>query len=71
MTKTKELLAAGIVRDLQFCSEYALDVYLYGLDHREVVYKVLETFPRQDGSVICRIVQQYNDSPLIQLYKED
>lgn len=71
MTKTKELLAAGIVRDLQFCSRYALDVYLSGLDQRKINYKVLETFERQDLSVIVRIVQQYNDAPLIQLYEGD
>ena len=71
MTKTKEILAAGIVQDIQFCTHYALDVYLYGLERGNVTHKVLETFERQDGSVICRIVKQYNNSPLIQLYKED
>lgn len=71
MLKAKELLAAGIVRDLKFVSQYALDVYLSGLDQRKVCYKILETFERQDLSVIVRIVQQYNDAPLIQLYKED
>lgn len=71
MTKTKEVLAAGIVRDLQFCSLYALDVYLSGLDQRKTAYKVLETYEREDLSVIVRIVTQYNNSPLIQLYKED
>ena len=68
MFNAKELLAAGIVRDIAFISEYALEIYLYSLDHREVVYEILEKFTRDDGSVIIRIVQQYNNSPLIQLY---
>lgn len=71
MTKTKEILAAGIVQDIQFCSQYARDMYFYGLERGNVTHKVLETFEREDGSVIIRIVKQYNGSPLIQLYKED
>ena len=71
MYKTKEILAAGIIRDIQFCSEYALEIYLYGLDHKATVYKILEKVIRDDGSVIIRIVQQYNNSPLIQIYEED
>lgn len=71
MMKTKEILAAGIVRDIQFCSEYALDVYIYRLDHNKVIYQILDKFVRVDGSVIIRIVQQYNNSPLIQLYNEE
>lgn len=71
MLRTKEILAAGIVRDIQFCSKYALDVYLYGLDQNKITYQILEQFNREDGSVIIRIVQQYNQSPLIELYKED
>lgn len=67
MFNAKELLAAGIVRDIAFISEYALEIYLYGLDRREVVYEILDKFTRDDGSVIIRIVQQYNNSPLIQL----
>lgn len=68
MMRTKELLAAGIVRDLQFISEYALEIYLYSLDYNKKLYKILDKFTRDDGSVIIRIVQQYNDSPLIELY---
>ncbi len=71
MFKTKEILAAGIVRDIQFCSEDALEIYLYSMDHNATVYKILEKLPREDGSVIIRIVQQYNNNPLIQLYKEE
>lgn len=68
---SKELIAAGYVRDIKFESAYALEIYLYGLDHRKALYKILDRYDREDGSVIVRILQQYNNSPLIQLYKED
>ncbi len=66
--KVKTVLAAGIARDLLFCSKDALELYLYKLDHDGVEYKILDEFYREDGSVIVRIVQQYNFSPLINLY---
>lgn len=66
--RTKYLLAAGIVRDIEFRSKEVFDLYLYALDHRKAVYKVLDTYVRQDGSIIVRIVQQYNGSDLIQLF---
>lgn len=65
----KTLLAAGIVRDYEFLSIDDLDVHLYSLDHRKINYKVLETFERPDGTVLVRILQQYNSAPLIQLYE--
>lgn len=65
----KTLLAAGIVRDYEFLSIDDLDIHLYSLDHRKISYKVLETFERPDGTVLVRILQQYNSSPLIQLYE--
>lgn len=61
------LLAAGIVRDFEFLKMEHLEVYLYQLDHRKVNYKVIETFERSDGTVLVRIVQQYNNADLIQL----
>ena len=67
LSKRIQLLAAGIVRDLQFASMADLDLYLARLDGRKINYRVLQTFERYDGSVIIRIVQQYNDSDLIQL----
>ena len=67
MLKTKEVLAAGIVRDIEFISHYAMEVYLSGLDQRKVTYKVLKTFERNDGVTRIRIIQQYNKSPLIKL----
>ena len=71
MARRKEILAAGIVRDIQFEHHYDLDDYLHALDKRKITYKVLETYDRKDGTMIIRIVQQYNDNRLIQLYKEN
>ena len=45
---SKNLLAAGIVRDLAFLNHHALDLYLYRLDHNEVVYQILERWNRPD-----------------------
>ena len=64
---SKRLLAAGYVRDLMFDCSDSLEIYLYQLDKR-FHYKILDKFVRDDGSVIIRILQQYNASPLIQLY---
>lgn len=66
--RNKTLLAAGVVRDFLFRNQEVFDLYLYDLDHQKVVYKVLDSFVRDDGSIIVRILQQYNNSDLIQLY---
>lgn len=63
----KCLLAADIVRDYEFLSMDHLEVYLYSLYLRNIVYKVLETFERPDRTVLVRIVQQYNNADLIKL----
>lgn len=63
----RELLAAGILRDMRFRCMDDFECYLYGLDHRGVVYKVIETVERPDQTVLVRILQQYNSSDLIQL----
>lgn len=68
LSKRIKLLAAGIVRDLEFASMADLNLYLARLDGRKICYEVLETFERDDRSVIIRIGQQYNDSKMIQLY---
>ena len=71
MFKTKEILAAGIVRDIRFCSSYALQVYLYGLDQNGTTYQLLKEEKEENGSIIVRIVQQYNASPMIDFYEGD
>ena len=69
--RTKTLLAAGYVRDILFSCKDAFDLYLYDLDHRKASYKVLDTFVRDDSSIIVRILQQYNNVDLIELYEDN
>lgn len=64
----RNLLAAGIVRDYEFICAAALEVYLYKLDHDCRVYKILDQHTRDDGTVLIRILFQYNNSPLIELF---
>lgn len=71
MRKRKELLAAGIVRDIRFASKSELDIYLYDLKRKYMQYKILEQVTEENGAVLARIVQSYNNTPLIQLYEED
>lgn len=66
---SKRLLAAGIVRDLEFDCMDSLEIYLYHLKHRCIAYKVIETFERSDGSVVSRILSQYNTADLIDLFQ--
>ena len=70
MSRTKELLAAGYVRDILFRSGEDLKNYILKLESRKQEYRILEQMDREDGSVIIRILQQYNTAPLIQLYTE-
>ena len=70
MNKRRELLAAGIVRDFRFISQAEFKIYIYGLEHKHTEYKILETCSREDGSVLARIVQEYNTAPLIELYQD-
>lgn len=63
----KNLLAAGIVRDFRFNTVDAYRAYERGLIAKCVCYSVLETRLCQDGTVLARFVQQYNENPLIQL----
>lgn len=63
----KRLLAAGIVRDLEFDSAESLEIYIYFLDRKKLQYKILDKFTRDDGSIIIRIVCQYNSADLIRL----
>ena len=62
--KRKNLLAAGIIQDFQFQSEEEYHKYLARIRGR---YEVIEMVERTDGTVLARIVKQYNNSELIQL----
>lgn len=70
MAKAKELLAAGYVRDIRFRSKNDCELYIFQLDHRHIQYEILDRYEPEDGSVIIRILQQYNNSPLIRLFDE-
>ena len=66
----RELLAAGTVRDIKFADKLQLTIYLHRLKKDHKNFKVLETCDRPDGTVLARIVQAYNNSPLIELYSD-
>ena len=70
MLQTKQILAAGIIQDIEFISQYALDVYLGGLESKKTNYEILDKFKRIDGSVIIRILKSYNSSPLVKLFND-
>ena len=63
--KKKELLAGGIVRDFLFWNEDAYNEYLEKLAYRGQEYEVLEREPSKNGTVLARIVTQYNNADLI------
>lgn len=65
----KKLLAAGIVRDIVFVSQYALDVYLSVNKSKWSDFKILDQFTRSDGSVVIRLLTPYNNVELIELYE--
>ena len=67
----KYLLAAGIVRDFRFTSRESYIAYLRGLDSKLQLHDILESRLCQDGTVLARIVTQYNGSPLIELPQSD
>ena len=68
MNNRKKLLGAGIVKDLWFINREEYEIYLYGMDHRGTAYTVAETYEREDGSFLARIVVEYNGNDLIKLF---
>lgn len=64
---SKVLLAAGLVRDFEFFDCMELLAYIRRLDQRCVSWEELDRFVRPDGSVIVRLLTQYNNADLIQL----
>ena len=70
MLQTKQILAAGIIQDIEFISQYALDVYLGGLESKKTCYEILDKYERVDGTVIIRIQKSYNNSPLVKLFAD-
>lgn len=70
MRKSKELLAAGIVRDLRFRSKTHYQAYLIDRKVAKEQYEVLKVVEQADGTILARIEGQYNNAPLIKLYDE-
>ena len=67
----KNLLAAGIVRDFRFTSKESYIAYCRGLIAKDREYQILESRLCQDGTVLARFVQQYNENLLINLPQSD
>lgn len=67
--KAKELLAAGYVKDFRFRDKEALELYLHLIDHRRIRYEIVEQCNSSDGSILIRILLQYNNAPLIDLFE--
>lgn len=64
---SKVVRASGLVRDIDFEPSGRLTQYLSALDRAGIAYKILDRFDRADGSVVVRIVSQYNHNDLIEL----
>ena len=63
----KRLLAGGIIRDLWFANQAVYDAYLSDLGYAQKAYVVMNRWDCDDGYIIVRILQQYNNSNLIEL----
>ena len=64
--KRKELLAAGIIRDFRFKNKEEYQKYLTWIRGK---YEVIEMVEKMDGTVLARIITQYNNAELIQLFE--
>ena len=73
----KRVKAACIYQTLHFQlkeeMEYSLAVkhveaeyaqYKRHLEHSRTEYKIVEELPQQDGSLIVKVIKQYNNSPV-------
>ncbi len=38
--------------------------YKAGLEKNRTLYKILEEIPQSDGSIIVKVIKQYNNSPV-------
>lgn len=65
--KRRKVLASGCLKIFWFCCMDEFDSYLRKLERRKICYRVLESCPRLDGTVLVRILQQYNNADLIQI----
>ncbi len=73
----KRVKAACICQTLHFMlkedigHDYAVNLvrqeveqYKKGLEHRHTKYKIVEESPQPDGSILIKIIKQYNSSPV-------
>ena len=65
-----KIIAAGIVRVLEFDRKDEADIYLYYLDHKKIRYKINFQEQLNDGRVILNITTAYNNNALIERIKE-
>ena len=66
----KRVIAADIVRTLEFNRLASYYAYINGLEHKKIRYKVNWKEDLPDGRIWTNITTAYNDSPLIE-DKED
>ena len=62
----KKVIAAAIVRVLEFDSIQEMYVYIGKLCERKQIYKVISHQEQKDGKIWLRIATSYNSSPLIE-----
>ena len=65
--KRKTLLAGGILRDIEFLTKFDYEIFIDTLNRQHRHYEILDKLDRPSGSVIVRILTQYNAADLIQL----
>lgn len=62
----KKVIAAAIVRVLEFDNAAEAQSYLESLQLRQKIYKAINQKQQKDGKVWLRIATNYNSSPLIE-----
>ncbi len=59
------MLKDGVPQDIAACQvQEEVAAYKRSLDNNRVQYKILEETPQPDGSVILKVIKQYNQSPV-------
>ena len=66
----KRIIAAGIVRVLEFDRADAAEAYLVDLAWKKIRYQVNYREDLEDGRVLMNITTAYNNSALIERIKE-
>lgn len=41
-----------------------VEMYQKGLERNRTQYKIVETVPQEDGSIMLKVIKQYNASPV-------